>query len=126
MASSTEAFDVVGPRLRRLIDLGYQFVHPTGPDGSVSAVVGVRVHETVIDVIRLYAENDVIATRVPAGEVDILAPRRVVWQSSGHAADVLDELLALPEECTEETDQRVTGCWLPVKPGSAKWLIAPA
>lgn len=112
-------------RLLDLVDRGYQFVHPTDSAGAVRAVVGVRVHDTVIDVVKLHAENDVVATRMPAGEVDILAPRKVLWQRAGHVTKVLDELLALPEEVADG-DVHAGGCWVPVRPGASKWVSASA
>lgn len=112
-------------RLRELCALGYQFVHPTDAEGAVRAVVGVRVHDTVIDVVKLHAEDDVITTRMPAGEADILAPSKVLWQCSGQVVRVLDELLALPDEAPDHAvSPQATGCWVPVRPGAAKWVTA--
>lgn len=111
--------------LRRLIDRGFQFVHPRSPEGEVLAVVGIRAHEDVIDVVQLHAEDDVIATRMPGGEPDILAPRTTLWQVSGSVLTVIDQLLALPERPAEpETTGR--GCWVPGRGGVTKWLPASA
>ncbi|MBN6035900.1 hypothetical protein [Amycolatopsis sp. 195334CR] len=112
--------------LRRLIDRGFQFVHPRSPEGEVLAVVGIRAHEDVIDVVRLHAEDDVIATRMPGGEPDILAPRTTLWQVSGSVLTVIDQLLALPERPAEPEPETSRGCWVPGRTGVAKWLPASA
>jgi hypothetical protein len=65
----------------------------------VLAVVGVRAHHNVIDVVRLHSEDDAIASRVPSDE-NILAPTRVFWRQQGPAHEVLGELLALPDDRT--------------------------
>ncbi|MGH3520496.1 MAG: hypothetical protein ACRDQ7_24625 [Haloechinothrix sp.] len=136
MTSSTEdltedrsapAMAGIEARLRKLISRGYQFIHPTDASGGVVAVVGVRVHDEVVDVVSLNAEDDVVATRMPGTEVDILAPQTVLWQCRGHAQQVLDALIALPDQDTpgaaELTDLgEVTGCWVPVRPGTSTWL----
>lgn len=114
--------------LRELIRRGYQFVHPCDANGEVMAVVGVRVHDNVVDVVRLNAEDDVVATRMPGTEEDILAPEKWLWQSAGDAATVLTALLALPDERTPgslylpETSSK--GCWVPGRGGTSKWLAA--
>jgi hypothetical protein len=95
---STDEPDVVETRLMDLIGRGYRFIHPRDEDGAVIAVVGVRPHGCVIDILRLDAENDATALRVPADEKDILAPRKALWQCRGPACEVLDELLALPDD----------------------------
>lgn len=51
-----------------------------------------------VDVVQMHAEDAVFATRVPVSEADVLAPSRVIWQSSGDVCAVLDDVLALPEE----------------------------
>jgi hypothetical protein len=76
---------------------GFQFIHPRGGDGEIVAVVGVRAHHNVIDVVRLHAEDDVVASRLPS-DADILAPTTVFWQQAGPACDVLSGLLALPDD----------------------------
>lgn len=89
--------DKIQERLRRLVARGFQFIHPTGPEGTLEAVVGVRVHDNVIDVLQLHAENDVRAARMSPNEANVLAPKAAFWQSVGHVATVLDELRALPD-----------------------------
>lgn len=123
-------------RLRQLVARGFQFVHPRDADGEVIAVVGVRVHHNLADVVQLRAENDVLATRIPAGERDVLAPATVLWQDAGEACAVLDALLTLPEDHTlglptataaaDDTGAPTKGCWLSIRPGHTKWLAATA
>lgn len=84
-------------QLRQLVARGFQFTHPTGPDGALEAVVGVRVHDNVVDMVRLHAEDDVAARRVPSDEPDVLEPTVVLWQSAGDVDTVLNELLSLPD-----------------------------
>jgi len=86
--------------LQELISRGYQFVHPRDENGEVLEIVGIRMHDNVVDVVRLSAEDDVIAMRVPGSEENILKPRQVLWHSSGPVASVLAETLALPEDRT--------------------------
>lgn len=114
----------VETRLRDLIDRGYRFLHPCGDDGQVVAVVGVRAHGSVIDVIRLNAEDDAVASRVPGDEPDILTPRKMLWRHRGNADEVLDELLALPDDDGADRAGPVGGCWVPGRNGHAKWLSA--
>ncbi|MFB9923633.1 hypothetical protein ACFORO_15560 [Amycolatopsis halotolerans] len=111
--------------LQKLIDRGYQFVHPTDGSGEVQAVVGVRVHDNVVDVVRLNAEDDVEATRLPGGEQNIFAPATTLWRSRGEASQVLGEVLALPERPPATlTAASTTGCWVPGRGGRSKWLAA--
>lgn len=114
-----------GDRLVGLIERGFQFMHPTGSDGRLQAVVGVRVHGNVIDLVQLHAENDVTATRMPVGE-DIMAPKTVLWQVHGSVADVLDEVLSLPDDAVNDGPGTANGCWLPTRPGSARFFRATA
>ncbi|MBB4687545.1 hypothetical protein [Amycolatopsis jiangsuensis] len=127
--------------LHELIARGYQFVHPTDERGEVQAVVGVRVHDEVIDVVRLNAEDDVEATRLPVGEQNIFAPEAWLWRSQGEAPRVLAEVLALPDDSVpdgrlaaagDNTPARklavahsaAQGCWVPGRGGRSKWLAA--
>ncbi|QWF80870.1 hypothetical protein [Amycolatopsis sp. CA-230715] len=118
--------------LQHLIERGFQFVHPRNADGEVLAVVGVRVHDGMVDVVRLHAADEVLATRIPAGE-DILEPATVLWQATGSVQAVLEQVLSLPEdhvpgaaedEVPGRGDAPVNGCWVPGSPGRAKWLQA--
>jgi hypothetical protein len=86
--------------LQELISRGYRFVHPRDENGEVLEIVGIRMHDNVVDVVRLSAEDDVTAMRVPGDEDDILQPRQVLWRSTGPVGPVLAETLALPEDRT--------------------------
>ncbi|MEU0789488.1 hypothetical protein ABZ342_05430 [Amycolatopsis sp. NPDC005961] len=85
--------------LQALVARGYQFVHPADERGEVLAVVGVRVHDDVVDVVRLNAEDDVEAIRMPGTEDNIFEPERWLWRRSGEGAQVLAEMLSLPDAC---------------------------
>ena len=86
-------------QLRALRARGFRFMDPRDEHGEVVAVVGVRAHDNVIDVVRLNAEDDVVASRLPA-DADVLAPTTVFWRQAGSAGEVLGELLALPDDRT--------------------------
>lgn len=138
ISSDRQAESVTGTesRLRELVARGFQFVHPRDTDGNVVAVVGVRVHRNMADVVQLRAENDVLASRIPAGERDVLAPATVLWKYTGEACTVLDALLSLPDEFAADVVSAASpaaknptaarGCWLSIQPGRAKWLAATA
>jgi hypothetical protein len=83
--------------LRALVARGFQFLDPRDDTGEIVAVVGVRAHHDVIDVIQLFDEDDAVGSRIPSNE-DVLAPRRVLWQQRGTARDVLAVLLDLPDD----------------------------
>lgn len=112
-------------RLNALIDKGYRFLHPRAADGSVTAVIGVRVHHDVVDLVRLHSEENATASRMPSNEDDILSPETVFWGSSGTAIDVIDALLRLPDPAPSEQAYR-TGCWVSYGNGKAGWLAASA
>ena len=116
------AFDIERG-LQQLIDRGYQFVHPTNELGEVQAVVGVRVHDNVVDVVRLNAEDDVEAARLPGSEKDIFEPAATLWRSRGEAGQVIREVLALPER-QPDAGPAANGCWVPGRGGRSKWLAA--
>jgi hypothetical protein len=86
--------------LQELISRGYQFVHPRDENGEVLEIVGIRMHDNVVDVVRLSAEDDVTAMRVPGDEDNVLQPRQVLWRFTGPVGPVLAETLALPEDRT--------------------------
>ncbi|HJQ44954.1 MAG TPA: hypothetical protein VJ870_01350 [Amycolatopsis sp.] len=124
MCSDTaETKATVESRLMDLIGRGYQFIHPRDRDGGVVAVVGIRAHHTVVDVLRIDGEDDVTAFRIPGAEEDILNPRTILWRCRGEADEVLDHLLALPDSHAA-TGRQVSGCWVPGDTGRAKWLAA--
>lgn len=90
-ATSTDA------QLRALVARGFRFVDPRDENGDVVAVVGVRAHHDVVDVVQLHGEDDVIATRMPSDQ-DVLAPRQVFWREVGPVREVLNAMLALPDD----------------------------
>ncbi|MBW4719062.1 hypothetical protein [Saccharothrix obliqua] len=98
MTSSADVATRTTVQLRQLIERGFQFLHPRDERGELAAVVGVRAHDTVIDVVRLHTEDDAVAMRMPADETNVLCPSRFSWQRRGPAAHVLDELLELPDD----------------------------
>ena len=75
MCSVDEPGTTVDARLTDLIGRGYRFLHPRDEHGRVVAVVGVRAHDRVVDVVLLNAEDDVSAYRV-AGDEGRQVPRR--------------------------------------------------
>ncbi|PPK62389.1 uncharacterized protein DUF397 [Actinokineospora auranticolor] len=119
--------------LRKLVSRGFEFLHPRDPSGEIAAVVGVRAHHNVIDVVRLHAEDEVIATRLPADADDVLNPSSWLWRREGWAAEVLRQMIDLPDDRTpgslggqDRATGAVAGCWVPTSPGRAKWLPASA
>lgn len=123
--------------LRALVAKGFKFAHPRDASGSVVAVTGVRPHREVVDVVQIYGENDADAVRMPADEVDILFPRKVLWRISGPAHEVIDSMLALPDPLDLSLDRKPGpafaqaeapaargGCWVPTMPGRSTWLAA--
>lgn len=92
-ATSTDA------QLRALVARGFRFIDPRDENGDVVAVVGVRAHHNVVDVVQLHGEDEVVAARMPADQ-DILAPSRVFWREVGPAHAVLAAMLALPDDRT--------------------------
>lgn len=89
--------------LRTLLERGFQFINPCDSQGEITAVVGVRAHDNVTDVVWLRGEDDAVATRMPCDEEDFLTPAKVFWRSAGPAGSVLDELLELPDDRTPGT-----------------------
>jgi hypothetical protein len=98
MTSSRDTTANATVRLNALILRGFQFLYPRDHQGELAAVVGVRAHDNVIDIVRLRDENDAVATRMPADEANILAPTRFSWQRTGPASRVIEELLELPDD----------------------------
>ncbi|HEU5469349.1 MAG TPA: hypothetical protein VFV67_01755 [Actinophytocola sp.] len=84
-------------QIKALRERGFRFIDPRDEEGEVVALVGIRVHDEVIDVVRLHGEDDAVAARLPS-DADILAPHRVFWEQAGTAGEVLDKLLALPDD----------------------------
>ncbi|WP_156893117.1 DUF397 domain-containing protein [Actinokineospora enzanensis] len=114
--------------LRRLVSRGFEFLHPRDASGEIAAVVGVRAHDNVIDVVRLHAENEVIATRLPGDTDDLLnpPPSVVLWQRQGWAAEVLRQMVDLPDDRTPGSLDPVRGGLVPAAHGREKWLPASA
>jgi hypothetical protein len=92
-ATSTDA------QLRALVARGFRFVDPRDENGDVVAVVGVRAHDNVVDVVQLHGEDEASAARMPTDQ-DVLAPRQVYWREVGPAHEVLAAMLALPDDRT--------------------------
>ncbi|GGM54335.1 hypothetical protein GCM10012275_26840 [Longimycelium tulufanense] len=110
--------------LQALMDRGFRFTHARDSDGEILAVVGIRVHHEVIDLVQLYGEDDADAMRIPADEPDILFPSTVLHRISGRAAEVVESVLALPDPLPQDTSVGPKGCWVPTAPGRARWLPA--
>ncbi|HWE88235.1 MAG TPA: hypothetical protein VG317_02075 [Pseudonocardiaceae bacterium] len=98
MTFLADPVDSVDSLLREMLAHGFRFVHPTGAAGEIVAVVGVRLHHDVVDVVCLRGEGEAKAARMPSDEPDVLAPTRTIWQQTGRADLVLAALLALPDE----------------------------
>ncbi|HYQ66300.1 hypothetical protein [Actinophytocola sp.] len=96
MSSTGTAATSVDAQLRALVDRGFRFVDPRDEQGEVVAVVGVRAHDGVIDVVEILGEDEVVATRMPPDQ-DVLDPRRVYWREQGPASAVLARLLLLAD-----------------------------
>ncbi|MQA07721.1 MAG: hypothetical protein GEU98_04045 [Pseudonocardiaceae bacterium] len=137
----TTTIDTITDKLRALIGKGYRFVHPRDAAGDVVAIVGVRVHNNVIDLVRVHGEDEAIATRAPADETDVLRPKNALWEYRGAADDVIDTVLSQPDimpaqqpaqqpaqEPAERSVSRraATGCWVGDDRGRSRWLTATA
>lgn len=114
--------------LKRLIEHGYRFVHPRDPQGEILAVIGIRAHSAVVDVVRLNDEDDVTATRIPGDEDTVLDPETVLWSSSGSIFDVVDDLLNLSDHDYADVSAPTSaaGCWVSGSRGQTAWLAATA
>ncbi|EHK89093.1 hypothetical protein ACWGPQ_14525 [Saccharomonospora azurea] len=114
--------------LGRLIARGFKFVHPRDAEGELIAIVGVRVHGAVVDVVRFDSEDEVSAMRMPADEADILAPRTLQWRRDGDMHEVVDALLDLPDVSETPPQRRAggRGCWVGGNRGQSVWLRASA
>lgn len=107
-------------QLRALMALGFRFAHPRHPNGAIAAVVGVRAHDNVVDLVQLLGEHDADAARIPGDEPDILSPRHVLWRATGPAHTVLQQVLDLDDPDT--APGRQNGCWLSLGSSRAVWL----
>jgi hypothetical protein len=111
--------------LQALIARDFHFAHPRDSNGALIAVIGIRVHHGVIDIVQLHGEQDADAARVPGEEPDVLSPRTVLWRTSGSAQEVIQETLAL-QDPVSEPGSAAKGCWVPTNPGRSTWLAASA
>lgn len=75
-------------------------MQPSDSNGDPLALVGVRGHDNVIDVIRLESEDHVVAARMPGEEDNIFTPNTTWWKVTGSVCEVIDELLKLPDDHT--------------------------
>ena len=91
-----EGVDGISARLQAMRALHYEFATDQAADGSIEALVGVCVHDGVIDIFELYGEDEATATRLPDSEPNIMQARTVLWHTRGTAYEVIDALLALP------------------------------
>lgn len=111
--------------LQSLVARDFQFTHPRDSAGDLVAVIGIRPHRGVIDILQLFSEDDADAVRVPGDEPDVLFPKRVLWRATGSAQHVIEALLALAQP-TPDTSVGSSGCWIPTHAGSSSWLAASA
>ena len=110
-------------RLQALRAQNFRFATNRDTTGMVVALIGVRVHHGVIDIIAVYGEHDADATRIPDHEVDILFPRTTLWRTTGSANHVIDNLLSLPTPVHAVPDTpHHNGSWIPTAPGRLTWL----
>ncbi|MEV0084309.1 MULTISPECIES: hypothetical protein [Saccharopolyspora] len=100
MTSSVEVEDqdASSIRLRKLVARGFRLMPPVrDTDGELMALIYVRPHADIVDVVELRGEDDVRAARVSRG-ADFRDDRaEAQWRTAGSACDVLDQVLALPE-----------------------------
>ncbi|CAM3959035.1 hypothetical protein KIPE111705_33485 [Kibdelosporangium persicum] len=119
------AAEVTEERLRELIARGFKFVHPRDESGHITAIVGVRPHHNVIDVVQLRTEDDAVALRLAGDTADVLAPQRHSWRSAGPAPRVLDDMLNLPDVTAEMIEMpSANGHWIHTGRNRAKWVPA--
>lgn len=111
--------------LQALVARDFQFAHPRDSNGSLVAVVGIRVHRGVFDILQLFGEHDADAARIPGDEPDVLFPSKVLWRTTGPAREVIRDLLALSDPAPELGVQP-QGCWLPTQAGRSTWLAVSA
>ncbi|HEX5121046.1 MAG TPA: hypothetical protein VFW65_38160 [Pseudonocardiaceae bacterium] len=116
--------DDVADQLHALIVQGFRFAYPRRANGEIAAVVGVRAHHNVVDIVQLFGEHDADAARIPGDEPDILSPRHVIWRATGPANNVLQQVLDHQDiDCTDITPGSAhNGCWLSAGPSHAVWL----
>ncbi|WP_190816862.1 hypothetical protein [Saccharopolyspora pogona] len=97
MTSSAEGHDDSCARLHALVDRGFRLMPPVrDSDGELMALIYVRPHGAIVDVVELRGEDDVRAARVSRDHH--LRDDDAYWRTAGSACDVLDQVLALPEQ----------------------------
>jgi hypothetical protein len=118
----------ITPDLHALMARGFRFVHPRDANGEIVAVVGVRPHHDVVDLVQLYGEEDADAARIPGDEPDIFFPKKVLWRAAGAARDVIRQALALedPVIASDDIPRPAKGCWIPTRTARSTWLPASA
>ncbi|MCI2418124.1 hypothetical protein MOQ72_11865 [Saccharopolyspora sp. K220] len=98
MTSSFEAHPDSSIRLRQLMARGFRLMPPVrDTDGELMALIYVRPHGDIIDIVELRGEDDVRAARVSRKDGIRDDPSTAQWRTAGAACDVLDQVLALPE-----------------------------
>jgi hypothetical protein len=106
MPASVNAAGVVGvheqaveifQRLRHLRALAFYFARTRDDAGELVALVGIRMHHGVIDIIQIYSEYDAAAIRLPSTVLEDRRPDPPLWSASGPPEDVIDTLLGLPD-----------------------------
>jgi hypothetical protein len=124
VAGPGPADDDVADHLRALMAKGFRFAHPRRANGDIAAVVGVRAHHHLVDIVQLLGEREADAVRISGDEPDILSPRHVFWRATGPAHTVLHQVLHLPDVDVGPAgaDSRPAGCWVPAGPARSVWL----
>jgi hypothetical protein len=109
---SSPDVDDLDEQLRALMARGFSFAHPCLPGSDdIVAVVGVRAHHDVIDIVQLLGEHNADAARIPSDEPNVLFPRRVMWRATGPAHEVLKRILDLDDNGPTTTDASRRGWW---------------
>jgi hypothetical protein len=87
----------IDDRLVAMRAAGFHFATNHDSDGVIVALIGVRAHHGVVDIVWIWGEDDAEAARVPGDESNVLSPETVLWRANGPTGRVLDRLLALPD-----------------------------
>lgn len=96
---TSSADDQSSIRLRKLVARGFRLMPPVrDAQGELMALIYVRPHGDIVDVVELRGEDDVRAARVSQDKAGLTAnPATAEWHTAGGACDVLDQVLALPD-----------------------------
>lgn len=105
--------------LHTLTSHDFHFAHPHDAQGRLIAVIGIRAHHEVIDILQLYDEHDAEAARIPAEEPDILFPRTVLWHTTGTAQEIIDATIALADPIPNPNQAK--GYRIPTHAGHSTW-----